>query len=179
MITVTNVILAAEESGGGAELLLPATAELIAGIIAFGIVFFFIWRWAVPAINKSLEDRQRAIGGQLREAEKTKSEADSLLAEYRGQVADAKAKQNEMLDEARAEAEEVKAGIIAKANTEAEQIVAKARQDADAERARVLADARSDVANLSIDLAERVVGGSLDRQTQLGLVERYIQDLER
>jgi F-type H+-transporting ATPase subunit b len=176
-----NVILAAEESegGGGADLLLPATPELIAGIIAFGIVFFFIWRWAVPAINKSLEERQRAIGGQLQEAEKTKAEADGLLADYRAQIAEAKAKQNEMIDEARAEAEQVKADIIAKANAEAEQIVARARQDADTERARVLSDARSDVANLSIDLAERVVGGSLDRETQMGLVERYIQDLER
>lgn len=177
---MTNLILAAEESGGGgAELLLPATEELIAGVIAFAIVFFFIWRWAVPAINKSLEDRQRAIGGQLQEAEKTKGEADALLAEYRSQIAGAKAQENEILEAARAEAEQVKAGIIERANAEGEQIVAKARSDADAERARVLADARNDVANLSIDLAERVVGGSLDRQAQMGLVERYLQDLER
>ena len=74
-------IIAAEETEGGVSLLLPATAELIAGIIAFGIVFFFFWRWAVPAINKSLEERQRAIGGQLQEAEKTKAEADALLAD--------------------------------------------------------------------------------------------------
>ena len=174
-----NVILATEESGGGsADLLLPATAELIAGIIAFSIVFIFIWRWAVPAINKSLEERQRAIGGRLEEAEKTKAEADALLAEYRNQVAEAKAKENELIDAARAEAEAVKVDLVEKANAEAEQIVSKARQDADSERARVLADARSDVANLSIDLAERVVGGSLDRQAQMGLVERYIQDLE-
>jgi F0F1-type ATP synthase membrane subunit b/b' len=36
-----------------------------------------------------------------------------------------------------------------------------------------------EVANLSIDLAERVVGENLDRTAQLGLVERYLADLER
>ena len=174
----TFIFAAEEESDGGLELLLPATPELIGGIIAFAIVFFFIWRWAVPAINTTLEDRQRAIGGQLADAEKAKAEAESLLGDYRAQLADARAKENEIIEAARTEAETLKADIVAKANAEAEQIVAKARDDAAAERARVLADARSEVANLSIDLAEKVVGGSLDRTAQLGLVDRYIEELE-
>jgi hypothetical protein len=41
------------------------------------------------------------------------------------------------------------------------------------------ADAQREVANLTVDLAEKVVGENLDRQTQLGLVERYIAELER
>ena len=40
----------AESGSGGLEILIPPTSELIAGIIAFAIVFFFVWRWAVPAI---------------------------------------------------------------------------------------------------------------------------------
>jgi F0F1-type ATP synthase membrane subunit b/b' len=42
-----------------------------------------------------------------------------------------------------------------------------------------MADAQREVANLTVDLAEKVVGSSLDRQTQLGLVERYISELEQ
>lgn len=175
----TDWILAAEEGDGGVSLLLPATPELIAGIIAFAIVFFFIWRWAVPAIDKSLEDRQRAIAGQMQEAEQTMAEAERLLEDYRAQMAQAREKENELIEEARAEAEQIRADLIAKANADAEQIVQRARQDAEAERAQVLADARSEVANLSIDLAERVVGANLDQETQRGLVERYIQELER
>ena len=38
----------AEESSSGIDLLLPATSELVAGIAAFAIVFFFIWKWALP-----------------------------------------------------------------------------------------------------------------------------------
>ena len=54
----------------------------------------------------------------------------------------------------------------------------RARQEADAETARALAEARSTVANLSIDLAEKVVGRSLDRETQLALVDDYLAELE-
>lgn len=176
-----TLILAAEEEsgGGGAELLLPAIPELIGGIIAFAIVFFFIWRWAVPAINRALEQRQAAISGQLEDAEKAKAEAQSLLADYRKQLDETRSKQNELIEEARTQAEAIKSDLVAKANAEAEQIVAKAREDATAEKARVMADARAEVANLSIDLAERVVGASLDKQAQLGLVERYLSELEK
>lgn len=174
------VYLAAEEAegGGGLDLLLPPLPELVAGIVAFSIVFFFIWKFAGPAINRMLEERQQAIGGQLAEAEKAKTEAEGLLADYRAQLAEAKANANTVIDEARTEAERVKAEIVSKAEAQAAEIIAKAREDAQNERSRALVDARRDVANLSIDLAEKVVGESLDRQTQMGLVERYIAELE-
>jgi F-type H+-transporting ATPase subunit b len=171
--------LAAEESGGGGlDLLLPPLPELIGGIIAFAIVFFFIWKFAGPALNRMLEARQQAIGGQLAEAEKAKTEAEQLLADYRAQLAEAREKGNELIEEARAQAEQMRTDIIARAEAQAAEIVAKAREDAANEKARALADARREVANLSIDLAEKVVGQSLDRETQLGLVDRYIADLE-
>lgn len=176
----TSVLLAAEEeSGGGIDLLLPATSELIAGIIAFAVVFFFVWKWAWPAINRSLETRQQAIGGQLKEAEATKLEAKSLLDDYRAQMADAKAEAGRIVDEARAQAETVRTDLVAKAEAEAGQIVGKAREDAANEKARALQDARQEVANISIDLAEKVVGENLDRAAQQGLIERYLADLER
>lgn len=176
-----SVILAAEEeeAGGGLDLLLPPTSELIAGIIAFTVVFFFMWKWAWPAINRSLENRQQAIGGQLKEAEATKVEAQSLLDDYRSQLAEAKGEANRIVEEARARAETVRSDLVAKAETEANQIVAKAREDAANEKARALQEARREVADLSIDLAEKVVGENLDREAQHGLIERYLADLER
>jgi F-type H+-transporting ATPase subunit b len=177
-----TLILAAEEGteeSSGFDLLLPATPELIAGIIAFAIVFFFVWKWAVPALNRMLEERQKAIGGQIQEAEAAKAEAESLLNDYKKQLADIRAKEAEAIAKAREEGEAMKADMIAKAQADADAIVSKAREDAAAEKGRALAEARTEVANLSIDLAERVVGENLDRQTQLGLVERYIAELEK
>jgi F-type H+-transporting ATPase subunit b len=175
-----TTILAVEDSGdGGLGLLLPATPELIAGIIAFALVFFFVRLWAMPAINESLENRQKAIGGQMAEAEQAKAEAEKLRADYKAQLAEAQAEKGRIFEAARAEADELKAELVAKAETQAAEILDKARTDAAAEKARVMQDAQREVANLTVDLAEKVVGSNLDRQTQLGLVERYIAELER
>lgn len=169
----------AEEGSGGLDILLPPTTELIAGIIAFAIVFFFIWRWAVPAINRSLEQRQAAISGQISDAEKAKAEAESLLADYRAQLAEAKAEGTKIIDEARDAAEQMKADIVAKAEQEADQIRAKAREEAATEKSRALAEARSSVGDISVDLAGRIVGESLDAEAHRALIDRYLADLER
>ncbi len=176
----TAVVLATEEStDSNVALVLPETAELIAGVVAFAIVFFFVWRWALPTINKTLAARQDAIAGQIAQAEKAKAEAESLLADYRSQLAEAKADGNRLIEEARATSEEMKANIVAKAEAEAGQIVGKAREEAGAEKVRALADARAQVGEISVDLASRIVGDSLDADAHKELVESYLADLER
>ena len=175
------VIVAAEEEtgGGGAELVLPETSELIAGIIAFAIVFFFVWKWALPTISKTLDQRQAAIQGQMEEAEKAKAEAESLLSDYRAQLADSKSEGNRIIEDARATAEQMRSEIIAKAEAEAEQIRAKARADAEAELARALAEAKGQVGDISVDLAGRIVGEALDAEAHEDLINRYLADLEK
>jgi F-type H+-transporting ATPase subunit b len=176
------VVLATEEggeSGGGLSLVLPHPEELIAGILAFLIVFFFVWRRALPAINKTLEARQQAITGQLSEAENAKREAESLLADYKAQLADAKTEGNRIIEEARAAGEQLKADIVARAEDEAAQTLAKAREEAQTEKSRALAEARREVGEISVGLAEKIVGGSLDGKMQQDLIDRYLADLEK
>lgn len=170
---------AEEGGGGGLDLLLPPLNELIAGIIAFAIVFFFIWKWAVPAINKMLEQRQQAIAGQLTEAEKAKREAESLLDDYKAQLADSKAEGNRIIEEARSTADQMRSEVIAKAEADAQQIIEKARQEAENERDRALTEARKEVGAISVDLASQIVGESLDANTHQALVNRYLADLEK
>ena len=181
MLNLTTAILLAteEESGSSVDLVLPEMAELIAGILAFAIVFFVVWRWVLPAANKTLEARQAAITGQISEAEKAKAEAESLLADYKAQLAEAKADGNRIIEEARGSAEQMRADIVAKAEAEADQIVSRAREEAANEKVRALADARNQVGELSIDLAGRIVGESLDADAHKALVDRYLADLEQ
>ncbi len=178
------LLLAAEEAehvegGGGIEFLLPAPAELYTGIVAFAIVFLVMWKFAVPAMKKLMAERQAAIAGQIKEAENAKQEAQSLLADYKTQVAGAKSEANTIVEDARKAAEAVRADVLAKAEDEAAAIRAKAHAEAEAEKGRALQEARVEVANISVNLAEKVVGASLDTDRQKNLVEQYLAELER
>ncbi|MGI9666439.1 MAG: F0F1 ATP synthase subunit B [Acidimicrobiia bacterium] len=175
-----NVILAAEassEDSGGIGLLLPAPEELIAGIIAFAIIFVVVWKFALPTFKETLEARQAAIRTDLEAAEKTKLEASSLLTDYQAQVAGANEEAAQIVADAREAGEAVKADIIARAEADAEAIRQRASEEMVTERERVADELRRQVADLSISVAEKVVASSIDENSQRDLVDRYIDDL--
>jgi len=178
-LTILAASEGGEEGGSAAELLLPAWPELVAGIIAFAIVFFFVWKWVWPSLSKTLEVRQAAISGEMTAAEKAKTEAESLRKDYQEQLAASRAEGNRIVEEARQQAEQLRADILTKAESDAEQIRSKAREDAQGEKSRALAEARTQVGDISVDLASKIVGESLDENAHRALIDRYLADLEK
>lgn len=167
----------AEESGEGIDLLIPETSELIAGILAFILIFIVVWKWALPALNAMLERRQHAVRADLESAEQAKQEAEALLKDYQAQLAGAREEANRIVEEARQSGESVRADIVARAEEEAAAIKQRAEEDVAGERDRLAASMQREVASLSLDVAEKVLGESLDGEAQRRLVDRYIQDL--
>jgi len=182
MNVVFNLILAVEEGAeieesSGIDLLLPAPEELIAGIIAFSIIFAVAWKFALPALTATLQARQDAITSKLESAEKSKEEAATLLADYRSQVAGAKEEAAQIIADAREAGEAVEADIVARASVEAEAIKERSREEVAVERERVAGELRRQVADLSIEVAQKVVTVSLNADSQRELVDRYIDEL--
>jgi F-type H+-transporting ATPase subunit b len=81
------------------------------------------------------------------------------------------------LEEARQAADQMRRDLIARAETEATELRNRAQQDVELATQRAMADLQRRVAELSIELAERIVERSLDRDTQLQLIENYINEV--
>ena len=175
-----NFILWAAEEGAeeheptGLDLVLPDTAELIYATLAFLVVLFLLKKFAWPKIREAVETREQQIAGELSSAEGQRAEAQRLLDEYKAQLAEALAESNKIIEEARQSAEQVRKDLVVKAEADAKGIVARANEQIAAERTRSMQELQSQVAALAIDLAEKVVGRSLDRSTQGDLVNDYI-----
>jgi F-type H+-transporting ATPase subunit b len=173
------VILAqeAEHEREGIDLILPATAELVWGIICFAVVAFVLMRFALPKLREAVEARENKIRADLEGAESTRAEAQKELDEYKKQLAEARGEANRIIEEARGSAEEVRKDIIAKSEKEAENIVARATDQIQAERLRTMQELQGQLASLSIELAEKVVGRSLDGESQRDMVDAYIKEV--
>ncbi len=157
--------------------LYPKPAELIAAAIAFGIIFFFIWKWVLPRVNTMLEERRQQIQGQLESAEETRRQAEQELQDYRAQLANAREEGNRIIEEARMTADQLRRDIQASAEQEAQNTVARAQEEIRAERDRVFNELRTQVGEIAVDLAGRVVGQSLDKQTHEKLIDDYIEQV--
>jgi F-type H+-transporting ATPase subunit b len=157
--------------------LYPAVGELIVGLVAFAILFFFTWKWVLPRVRKVLEERQEAIQGEMERAEAERVEAQKLQEQYREQLAGAREEANRIIEEARRAAEQVRADIQAKAEQEAAATVARAQEEIRAERDRVFQELRGEVGEIAVGLAGRVVGESLDAGTHQRLIDEYIDQV--
>jgi F-type H+-transporting ATPase subunit b len=180
MDAVTSlVVLATEEGGeGGAlQVVLPETAELVWGLIGFAVLMAFVFWKVWPTVNQMLEERQQAIQGKLEQAEQIRTEAEELRRSYQKRLRDARGRADELIEQARADAERVREQKVAEAEEEAQAISQRAREDADAERSRIVQQLRSQVAALSIDLAGAIVHRELDEDQHRSLVDDYIDQL--
>ncbi|MDQ3751450.1 MAG: F0F1 ATP synthase subunit B [Actinomycetota bacterium] len=177
--TISGAVLLAQESGGhsGTDLVLPALPELIWGAVSFVVVAFVLSRIAFPRLRESVEQRERSIREKQEEAEQARQDAQNEKEQYEKQRADARSEANRIVEEARGSAEQVRKDTIAKAEKEAEAIVDRSREQIDSERTRAMQELQGTVANLSIELAEKVVGRSLDGPSQRELVDAYIKEV--
>jgi F-type H+-transporting ATPase subunit b len=182
LATFSSFITLAQEDGHEAEpegidLVLPDPAELIWGFVAFVIVLIFLTKVAFPKIREAVQAREKKIQDDLENAEKAKTEAQSELDKYKEQLADARSEANRIIEEARRQAEGVRNDLVEKAQAEAQQIVARAQEQIDAERNRTVQELQGTIADLSIELAEKVVGRSLDDKSQREMVDAYIKEV--
>ncbi len=158
--------------------ILPATSELVWGALAFIVLFGVMAKFAYPGIKKGMDARAAKIKSSLDEAESTRSEAQQILDDYRRQLADAKSEGARIIEEARQAADKLRQDLKRQAEAEVADVKARAQEDINAQVERAKADLQSRVATLSVDLAEKVVERSLDRQTNLALIENFIRQTE-
>jgi F-type H+-transporting ATPase subunit b len=157
--------------------ILPATDEIIFGGLAFVILFILMAKVAYPGIKKGMEDRAQRIRQNLDDAERVRAEAQGVLEDYQRQVGDAKAEAARIIDEARQTAEQLRRDLMARAEAEAAEVRTRSQDDVLAAQERAVADLRGQVATLAIDLAEKVVERNLDRDTNVALINSYIDQV--
>jgi F-type H+-transporting ATPase subunit b len=157
----------------------PENNEIIWGSLAFLVLLgFFFWK-GIPAVKNMEKAREDRIRNDLESAERAKNEAENERAQYEGLIAQARTEAGTIIDEARQAAEAVKRDITAKAEEEANEIRARAQADIANQTQQAMAQLHDDVAQLSIELAGRIVERNLDTDTNRQLVNNFIDELAR
>jgi len=165
---------------GATNPLLPHTAELIVGFIAFTILFLVLKRAVVPMFEKAYAARTDAIQGGMEKAEKAQREAEIALRHYTEQLSGAQGEAQKIREDARAQGAAILEDLRSKAQEEAARITAAASAQIEAERQQAITSLRNEVGTLATQLASKIVGEALDDQVrQSRIVDRFLEDLEK
>ncbi|HEV3072631.1 MAG TPA: F0F1 ATP synthase subunit B [Solirubrobacteraceae bacterium] len=165
-------------ASSGNFLVKPGIGLMVWTLLVFGITMLLLSRLAFPRISAALDKRQKAIEESIDSAERTRAEADKLLAEYRQRLLQARAQADEIVHRARQmsetherEAKEQGKELLAEATQ-------RAQRDIEAAMQRALQELRREVADLTIMATEKVTRKTLDSADQKRLVEEALSELD-
>jgi F-type H+-transporting ATPase subunit b len=167
---------APEEESGGLIDVVPGL--MIWTLIAFGITFFVLRRYAFGPIQKTIDERRERIRAALEEADKAREEARRLLEEHRALIGRAKHDSAEILAEARRVSDAQLQRAKEEVDVERQRRLEETRRQIEAETARAIDQIRAEVADLTIEATERVVGKVLDSADQRRLIEEALEELD-
>ena len=173
-------VLAAEggEEGGGSFLVEPGLGLMIWTLLAFGITLYVLSKLAFPKITEQLDKRQRAIEDSIDTAERTKAEAEEILAEYRQRLQEARTQAEEIVARARRAAEQHQEESLQQARVQREEMMDQTRRDIEAETRRAIQEIRNEVADLTVLATEKVTRKTLSGDDQRRLVEEALGELD-
>ena len=147
-------------------------------LIAFGITFFVLRRYAFGPVQKIIDERRQRSREALQEAEHARAEARKLLAEHRQLRAGARAEAEGILAEARRVADSMRERVREETEADRQRRLEETRRQIEAETARALEQIRSEVADLALVAAEKVTRGALRRDDQKRLIDDAVKDLD-
>jgi F-type H+-transporting ATPase subunit b len=176
-VTSAPTLLAAS-SGGDSNFLVP-NGTFIAELVAFALLLWALSHYVLPPLTKAMTTRQDFIDRQIQDAKESRERLEKLEAEQRELLEETRADASRIREEARAAGRAIIAELRQKAEEESARIHERGEQQLAAEREQVIAAVRSDLGRLATDLAERIVGESLeDDSRQRRIVDRFLDDLD-
>jgi F-type H+-transporting ATPase subunit b len=165
-------------ASGGSFLVSPDVGLMVWTLLVFVISMYILNKAAWPRIAAALDKRQQAIEDAIDTAERTRTEAQRLLEEYRERLTEARRQADEIVARARKTAENNEAEAIADAKRKREEMMAQTRRDIEQETRRAIQEIRAEVADLTVLATEKVTRKTLTDDDQKRLVEEALSELD-
>jgi len=159
-------------------LLLPESGLLFWMLISFGIVVFILAKFGFPIIIKMVEDRKTYIDESLLIAKSTYEQMAVVKAQGVTIVDNARLEQVKIMNEAAQTRDIFIKEAKEKAGLEAAKLIDEARKQILIEKEDAIRDIRRQVAELSVDIAEKVIRQQLDKKDeQMVMIDRLLDEI--
>ena len=145
--------------------------------VLFLALLFLLRKYAWKPILSAVEEREEGIKNALEAADNAKKEMEALNADNERILREAKAERDKILKEARETKETIVSDAKIKATEEADKVLASAREQINNEKLAAITDLKNQVADLSIEIAEKVLKAELkDEEKQKELVNNALKE---
>ena len=161
------------------SILTPDLGLLFWMLLAFLVVFGILAKWGFPAIVGMVEERKKFIDESLKNAHEAAEKLAGIQKESEKLVQEAREQQATIIKDASATRDAIIAEAQTKAKDEANRILTEARMQIENEKQAAIRDIRAQVAQLSVQVAEKVVRQNLSSDSaQMQLIDRMLDEVQ-
>ncbi len=161
------------------RLVTPDIGTIFWMLLMFIIVMVILKKFAWKPILNALRNREQSIEESLRSADKARKEMEKLQADNAKIMADARKERDKMLKETKKTSEMILNEAKNKAGEESKKIIQSARAQIENEKDAAIADIRNQVAEISVDIAEKILVEKLkDDKAQQELMEKLLKEVK-
>lgn len=160
------------------DLLIPSTGLLFWMALVFIVVLFILWKWGFPVIVKMVNERKAYIDDSLRKAHEANEKLANIQKEGESILQEAREKQAQILKEAADTRDAIVGKAQEKAKDEGTRLINEAKAEIENEKQNAISDIRSQVAQLSVQIAEKILREKLSsNDKQMDMIDRLLDDV--
>ena len=160
------------------SLLLPDSGLLFWMTIVFLVVFFILWRWGFPSIIKMVNERKNYIDESLAKAEEANLRLANIQKQGEELLMEAREKQAQILREASQTRDTIVEQAQEKAHEESARILSEAKAEIESQKQAAIRDIRTQVAELSVQIAEKILRKQLTTSAEQGqLIDSLLDEV--
>jgi F-type H+-transporting ATPase subunit b len=146
-------------------------------VVTFLATLLVLRKIAWGPLLRALDDREKRIDDSLSKAEKARRQAEEAIAQAREDSAAALRKSEEMVKQAKVEADQLRRKMIDEAKAESQKVVEEGLERLEREQRAAMQEMRRETADLAIQAAARLVKSSLNEEQQRAIVDGFLRDL--
>ena len=146
--------------------------------ITFLVVLFILWKWGFPVITGMVNERKAFIDDSLKKAHEANEKLANIQKEGESILQEAREKQAQILKEAAETRDAIVEKAQQKAKAEGARLLDEARSEIESEKQNAIRDIRAQVAQLSVQIAEKILRQNLDSdKKQMDMINRLLDEV--
>ena len=162
-------------------LLESAPSSMLGNIIvvsgAFLILLVLIKKYAWGMVTAMLDARAKKINDDIDSAENARLKAEAFATQRETELAGSRDEAIKIINNAKDTAESNKAKVVAEAAEEARRAKQRANEEIEQSKKEAISGIKGNVADISVKIAEKLIGQTLDASAQSDLIDQYLEKL--
>lgn len=141
------------------------------------VLLLLIKKFAWGAIESILQTRSQQISRDIDQAEQSRLSAQQLEAESQANLDASRSEASKIISDAKEIGQLQGDILVAEATDEAKRLKEKALTDIEQSKSDAISAVKTEMSDLTVLLAEKIMGANLDKAAQSQLIDSYLDDL--